>query len=271
MSDIQRFVFHDQIELEVQAHETDGFHISAPQVARALGFREAYDLLRSIPETEKGSELVRTPGGDQFVGYLTEPGFYRALGQRQAARIADPEMRTLVEDFQTWVYGTVIPSIRRTGSFFDPAVVSRKDLALMVFEAEERLEIEQAARRNAEEHAQSLRPSANAWNALADARGDYGVADAAKVLSRDPGILTGERRLFGFMAAQGWINRRGGRWRAYQAQVDNGRLVEKVNNPFELNGEMVTPAPTVRITPKGLRELHRLLGGAGELTAIAAT
>ena len=57
------------------------------------------------------------------------------------------------------------------------------------------------------------------------------MADAAKVLSRDPKINTGERRLFAYMDSIDWLFRRDGRWRAYQAQVDNGRLVEKVGKP----------------------------------------
>jgi len=73
--------------------------------------------VRSIPEPEKGSEIVRTPGGDQRVWYLTEPGFYRAVGQRQATRIKDPAARERVARFQGWVYGEVLPAIRRTGSY----------------------------------------------------------------------------------------------------------------------------------------------------------
>ena len=95
----------------------DSFKVAAPGLARALGMREAFDLLRPIPEDEKGSELVRTPGGEQRIGVVTEAGFYRAIGQRQAARITDPEIRSKVERFQSWVYGTVLPEIRKTGGY----------------------------------------------------------------------------------------------------------------------------------------------------------
>jgi DNA-damage-inducible protein D len=114
-----------------------------------------------------------------------------------------------------------------------------------------------------------LTPSASAWNELADAAGDYSVADAAKVLNRDPAISTGERKLYRFMCGLGWVFRRDGRWKAYQTQVNNGRLTEKVNEPFMRNGELFAPAPTVRITPKGLAELHRRLGGTGDGQQIA--
>lgn len=95
----------------------ESFRVEAPGLAKALGFREAYDLTRSIPSEEKGSEIVRTPGGNQRVWYLTEPGFYRAVGQRQVSRIKDPAARDRVARFQAWVYGEVLPSIRRTGGY----------------------------------------------------------------------------------------------------------------------------------------------------------
>lgn len=91
----------------------DSFKVAASGLARALGFREAYDLLRSVPAAEKGSELVRTPGGEQRVLTVTEAGFYRALGQRQVSRIRNPQVRELVARFQAWVYGEVLPALRR--------------------------------------------------------------------------------------------------------------------------------------------------------------
>lgn len=126
------------------------------------------------------------------------------------------------------------------------------------------LATEVEARELAEARARELAVPASAWNELAEAAGDYSVADAAKVLSRDPKINTGERRLFAYMDSIDWLFRRDGRWRAYQAQVDNGRLVEKVGKPYVRDGQMVNGEPTVRITPKGLGELRRRLGGLGD-------
>lgn len=121
----------------------------------------------------------------------------------------------------------------------------------------------------AEARARELAAPAAAWNELAEAAGDYSVADCAKVLSRDPNINIGQNRLFGFMAEQRWVFKREYRWRAYQEQVDCGRLVEKVGKPFVRDGEIVNAAPTVRITPKGLEELHHRLGGSGQLELMA--
>lgn len=95
----------------------DSFKVVASGVAKALGHADGRDLSRSIPEDEKGSEIVPTPGGHQRVLVLLEPGFYRAIGQRQAARVRNPEIRAQVERFQNWVYHEVLPSLRKHGRY----------------------------------------------------------------------------------------------------------------------------------------------------------
>lgn len=123
----------------------------------------------------------------------------------------------------------------------------------------------------AESKVRELAGPASSWNELAEAAGDYSVADAAKVLSRDPQITTGERRLFESMRAFGWIYREGSRWRAYQKRVEDGRLTEKVGKPYLRDGVMHNGEPTVRVTPKGLTTLHKLLGGSGQLALVAVS
>ena len=113
-----------------------------------------------------------------------------------------------------------------------------------------------------------LEPAAKSWTYLAVPGGDYSVAGAAKTLSRDPNISIGRNKLFDFMREQRWIFRTSGKrahWEAYQDKgINTGRLVHKLSSPFmnDKTGEWEQPAPTIRITPKGLHELHKLLGGS---------
>ena len=119
-----------------------------------------------------------------------------------------------------------------------------------------------------EARARELEPAAKSWTYLAAPGGDYSVAGAAKTLSRDPNISIGRNKLFDFMREQRWIFRASGKrahWEAYQDKgINTGRLVHKLSSPFmnERTGEWEQPAPTIRITPKGLHELHKLLGGS---------
>lgn len=115
MNEIQLFD-NGEFKIEVTA-DGDSFTVGAPGLARALGSRDALTLLRSIPEEEKGYALARTPGGDQEMWHVTEPGFYRAIGQRQASRIKNEEVRAQVARFQNWVFREVLPAIRRHGYY----------------------------------------------------------------------------------------------------------------------------------------------------------
>lgn len=136
-------------------------------------------------------------------------------------------------------------------------------------EAEKRLnqpldELEVAERYVAElRRNRELTPKAEAWDTLAGAKGDYSVEEAAKMLSRDEQISIGRNRLFNFMGELGWIYRWGKRqsWHAYQDQVDNGRLVLRIASAFQnqKTGEMELPAPTIRITAKGVEALRTQL------------
>lgn len=119
--------------------------------------------------------------------------------------------------------------------------------------------------------ARELEAPAKSWEALAAPGGDYSVAGAAKTLSRDPNIEIGRDRLFRFMHELGWIYRTTGKrahWEAYQDKgIKPGRLVHKLGGGFinEKTGEWEQTQPTVRITPKGLHELHKSLGGSDQM------
>lgn len=236
-------------------------HFVARDVCNAIDLTNMSMALTRLDDDEKGVSAIDTPGGAQQMAVITESGLYSLVlrsDKREAAK------------FRRWVTHKVLPEIRRTGSYSHlPAapvqLPSKKELAQWVVEAEERAE-------RAEARAAELEQPAAAWNELADASGDYSVADAAKVLSRDPNISIGRDRLFKVMQGLSWVYRSGGRWRAYQSQVDNGRLVEKVAKPFYHAGrdEVVAGDPTVRITPKGLAALHKHLGATQQLALVEA-
>lgn len=141
--------------------------------------------------------------------------------------------------------------------------LSRLDLLQMAMDSEkQRIALEA---RNKE-----LEAPAKSWENLAAPGGDYSVAAAAKVLSRDPNIEIGRDRLFAHMKNLGWIFKTSGKrahWEAYQDKgIKTGRLVHKLGGGFinEKTGDWEQASPTVRITPKGLHELHVSLGGSDQ-------
>ncbi len=103
-----------------------------------------------------------------------------------------------------------------------------------------------------------LTPKAAGWETFLSTEGDYSVNEAAKLLTRDHGIHTGEKRLRALLEEWGWIYRHSGQPRAMQTQVDCGRLTERARFHYHpVTGERVADTPQVRVTPKGLEAIWR--------------
>lgn len=226
----------------------------AADVARVLGYREAKDMTRRLDAEDKGRRSVPTPGGEQQMTVISEPGLYIAVlgSQADGARM-----------FKRWITHEVLPTLRRTGTYTTADTTEQLALPQTYAEALRALADTHEAKELAQARAAELEPAAAAWDTLASARGDYSVADAAKVLSRDEHVEIGRDRLFALMAELRWVYRTGARnrWHAYQSQVALGRLVMRAGASFQnaRTGEMEAADPTVRVTAKGLQALHQHL------------
>lgn len=260
----------------------DTFRVPAPELARALGFRQALDMTRSLDDDEKGYELVRTPGGEQRVGYVTEAGFYRVLGQRQAARVGDADTRARVERFQTWVYSEVLPAIRKHGGYLTPEAIEKTltDPDFIIRLATD-LKAERAKRAELETvvteqraHLQLVEPKAAAFDRWLSANVDYSVDQVAKALAatgaRLPdGRTVGRNLLLAWMGTPtteggpGWVFRNARhQWTPYQQHGPAGakRLTVKLGRYEDAKTGAEHGTVTVRITPKGAADLAHLLG-----------
>lgn len=269
MSAVELFTYADTQSVRVVRDAEGDPEFVAADVCRMLDHSNPSAAVAGLDSDERGLRNVETPSGAQHMVTVTEAGLYALI-----IRSRKPEAKAI----KRWITHDVLPAIRKTGTYSRyPAqpteLPSKRQLAQMVIDAEDRAEAETRARVEAESRAKELAIPASAWSHMADSTGDYAVDDAAKVLSRDPAINIGRGRLFSFMAAEGWIfrDKATSRWKAYQTQVDTGRLVEKLGSPYlhEPTGEMKLPAPTIRITAKGLAELHKRLGGAEQLPLLA--
>lgn len=142
-----------------------------------------------------------------------------------------------------------------------PRELTRLELIDMAREAEVgRLEAEQR-REVAEAQVRELTPAASAWTQFLSSTGDVSVNEAAKALSRNSAHIVGERKLRALLEKWGWVYRdHKRRPRAYQSQIDNGRLAERARTyQDQLTGELVQAAPQVRVTAKGLDAIRDIL------------
>lgn len=245
MNEIQLF---DNGEFELRVTTVGNtFTVQAPGLARSLGFHEARDMLRTVPEDEKGSEIAPTPGGNQEMWHVTEPGFYRVMGQRQAARIKNEHIRTQVERFQKWVFAEVLPAIRRGELVAQqrPAIPEDYSAALR------RLADEHDARVLAENQRDALKPLAEAYADLMEADGTFDWAAVAQIFSRITGGL-GRNNFLELLRS------------------DDLKILKANNTPYQVKPLdryfKVIPTkagndstPTTRVTPEGLDWLRKRL------------
>jgi prophage antirepressor-like protein len=77
-------------------------------VCDILDIKNSRDALSRLKDYERGVGTIDTPGGTQNMTIISEPGLYRLVitSKKQQA-----------EAFQDWVFGTVLPSIRKTGKY----------------------------------------------------------------------------------------------------------------------------------------------------------
>lgn len=228
----------------------------AADVCKVLDIQNPARAAGELDEDERGLRSTYTPSGEQQMAVVNEAGLYSLI-----FRSRKPEAKA----FRRWVTHEVLPAIRKTGAYYSmPRTYAEalKELASTV-----------EARELAEARAKELEAPAAAWLRLSSAQGDYSMSQAAKILSRDPGIEIGERRLFTALETLRWVYRdkrfgSNGAWAAYQAAIDCGRLVHRTrSHEHPRTGAIVLDAPQVRVTVKGLSDLHKHLGGIQPLAA----
>lgn len=233
----------------------------ATDVAKILGYRDAPTMVRNLRAQQAATQILRTRSANgveqtREVTVITEAGLYSAILKSR---------RPEAVEFEDWVTSEVLPSIRKHGAYMTPQTI--EDLVNnpdMVIELATKLKEEQ-------QRVRELEPAARSWEYLAAPGGDYSVGAAAKILSRDPAITIGRNNLFAFMAGLGWIFKTKGRrphWEPYQSKgLETGRLTVKTNAPFfnEKTNMWEQPGGTVRVTVKGLHELHKRLNGTHDL------
>lgn len=102
-------------EHEVRVAGTrEGPLFCAADVCEALDLEQVAAALRGHPEDEKGMETFHTPGGEQRMLCVTEPGLYRLIFRSYKPK---------AEEFRKWVFREVLPALRNTGRYAVPGVL----------------------------------------------------------------------------------------------------------------------------------------------------
>lgn len=227
----------------------------AKDVAVILGYRDAEKLTRRLEEDEKGTRSVGTPGGEQQMAVITEPGLYSAiLGSRV------PEARA----FKRWVTHEVLPALRRDGGY----MVARDEtpeqtMARAVLLAQQTIDRQRSRIAGLDAENEEMRPKALFADAVAASDGTCLIGEFAKML-RQNGVSIGQNRLFAMLREDGYLGKVGqNRNVPTQRSMELGLFRIKETAITHSDGH-VTINRTPKLTGKGQRYFLERYGKTGE-------
>lgn len=241
---ITPFAYGDQ-QVRVVTRDGEPWFVAA-DIAKTLGYRIAPDMVRSLDEDEKGTQIVRTPGGHQQMTIISEAGLYSAI------------MRSRVEGakaFKRWVTHDVLPSIRKRGGYLTPAATEKAltdpDFIIRLATS---LKEERARRQAAEAQIEADAPHTRFGRTISGTDGDLLVKQVADLITQG-GYPISQVTLFKWLRNHGWLCANQGRlwnsptkWALEQGYVRSTVLVVSTSRGDQ---EKTTP----RITTAGQENL----------------
>lgn len=265
-STIQHLTFHEDVLEAIPYKNT--WAVAFRRVCENLGV-DYSNQLKKIKDRKWATVVLSTTvgadGKSREMTMVDRKTLTMWLATINPANIPNPLIRQKVELYQEEAAEAIDAYFHEGGAIriseddTDADIMAR---ALII--ANKTLERRDQRIREMETKVAELEPKAEALDAFTSVEGSYGVADAAKILSNDLNITIGRNRLYGFMSEINWVFRDSTTrtWKAYQSQVDNGRLEMKAHTEHGTHHDGTTFPfpPTVRITAKGLTDLRdRLL------------
>lgn len=220
----------------------------AADVCSVLGLKNSRDAVEKLDEDEKRVGSTDTSTGAKDVWLVSEAGYYKlSIRCRKATTPGTVQHR-----FCKWVTGTVLPQIRRTGSYqaapaevpdlTNPEVLQR----LLLTQCTKRIEAEKRAD-VAEATVATTQPKADVYDLIANADGLYNITTAAKLLNQSP------NKFMQYLRA-GYLYQRGSAPVPRQEYIDRGIFTLKVH--------MIDDKARSQslLTPKGLAYFAKKLG-----------
>ena len=235
MNDIQKFTNDEFGTIRVADNNGELWFI-AKDVCDALGINKT--AASRLDDDEKGLRLTQTPGGDQAILCVSEPGFYKLVMKSRK-----PEAKA----FQRWVTHEVLPSIRKQGGY----MTARADETPEQIMARALMLAKDTMDRQQREIAE-LRPKALFADAVAASDGTCLIGELAKMM-RQNGVHVGQNRLFEWLRRDGFLGKTGSNYNVpTQMAMERGLFRIKETAVTHSDGH-VTVNRTPKATGKGQR------------------
>lgn len=113
MNNLTVFEFQSEQPIRVVTDEENLPWFVAADVCAVLGINT--EQTRRLDDDEKGLRLIQTPGGEQLMVTVNEPGLYRLIFSSRKPEVAA---------FKRWVFHDVLPAIARQGFYGTPQLAN---------------------------------------------------------------------------------------------------------------------------------------------------
>lgn len=191
MSDLIPFTYKNTPVRTVLVDGEPWFVLS--DLCKVLGLPNTAMVKRRLDDDMKGVNRIDTPGGQQEMTIVSEPGMYEVV-----IRSDKPEAAT----FRRWITTEVLPSIRKTGQYGTTAAIEAQ-IPKTLPDALRAYAREVEAREAMEAYARELEPKADNYDRFMSADGTYSVGSVAKMLGLSQNKLFAELRNRGVLIAKG--------------------------------------------------------------------
>lgn len=170
-------------------------------VARALGYKRPNE---AITTHCKGTVKRRTPtkGGEQEMLFIPEGDIYRLAAKSELPG---------ADEFESWIFDEVLPSIRKTGGYIAGAenMTPEELMAKALIVAQRTIEDQGKRLTAAHKENETMRPKALFADSVAASKSSILVGELAKLLKQN-GVDIGQNRLFERLRNEGYLIRRNG-------------------------------------------------------------
>ena len=220
----------------------DNPEFCAMDLCRALGYKNGRDAVAThVDEDDVAKrDTIDSIGRNQLLTYVNESGMYAlVLGSKLES----------AKKFKHWITSEVLPSIRRTGTY-SVEQLSRKQLALMVVQAEEEKERLALENKKQADQLEEQRPKVAFADAVLSSPDSILVGELAKILCQR-GYQTGEIRLYEQLRHEGYLCSSGSDYNMPMQRYLEMGLFEVTKGMRSGNGGVMRTTRTTKVTPKG--------------------
>ena len=177
--EVFRFEEDKEIRIEVDANGNPLFCVK--DICKGLLLTHVTNASKELKESERHVIKIHTSGGEQNMSFTTESGLYKLIMQSRKQE---------AQKFKDWVCETVLPSIRKTGSYsLTPPTLDSYQIEDPILRAQKWIEeqkeklllLEESKLLNA--RLEEVKPKEEFYDKLIDLKDGVTLGEAAKLLN----------------------------------------------------------------------------------------